>query len=158
MIRQQSTVPDINYVIPTTIISDLSIVRWHAAARLVPERQQQGPLNFTGGNTWNLCPGIYYLDGEASAGLVLGRGGRNRPAGNGMVQVLASQSSLPAARRQLRRRIHYSLRSDRKLSAPTSSSPSGCDGHAILVRAFRPACSSTKIQHTPILVIAALPI
>jgi hypothetical protein len=28
----------------------------------------KAPLNFTTGNTYNLCPGVYYLDGEASSG------------------------------------------------------------------------------------------
>jgi hypothetical protein len=121
----------INYVIPGSITYQTFPSAggtlqpgWYSSAG------NKAPLNFTGSNTWNLCPGIYYLDGEASSGasfnvaagatvqLATGCG-----SGNGV--TIISTCSSPSS---CKKGGGFSIASGAivKLSAPTASSPSAC--------------------------------
>jgi len=91
------------------------------------------PMAFGGANTWNLCPGIYYLDGEAPSGssfsVQAGATVQIATAGctsNGLNGVtIISTCSSPA---NCQNGGGFTIASGAivKLSAPTTSSPSGC--------------------------------
>jgi hypothetical protein len=93
----------------------------------------KAPMDFSGANTWNLCPGVYYLDGEAPSGasFSVGAGATVQLAtagctANGLNGVtIISTCSSPS---NCKNGGGFNIASGAivKLSAPTSSSPSGC--------------------------------
>jgi hypothetical protein len=90
-------------------------------------------MDFSGGSTWNLCPGIYYLDGEAPSGASFSVGAgatvqiatagcaANGPNGVTIISTCSSPSNCNNGGG-----FTISSGSVVKLSAPTTSSPSGC--------------------------------
>jgi Putative Flp pilus-assembly TadE/G-like len=121
----------INYTIPTTITYQTFPA---SGGTLQPGWYQKSgnnaPMNFSGAHTWSLCPGIYYLDGEASSGasFSVGAGATVQLAsgcGQGNGVTIISTCSSPSS---CKKGGGFSIASGAtvKISAPTSSSPSGC--------------------------------
>jgi len=122
----------IKYVLPTTPQTFPA-----SGGTLQPGLYQKvgnkAPMDFSGANTWNLCPGIYYLDDEAPSGasFSVGAGATVQlatagcaPSGLNGVTIISTCSS-PS---NCKKGGGFTIASGAtvKLSAPTSSSPSGC--------------------------------
>jgi Putative Flp pilus-assembly TadE/G-like len=119
----------IHYVLPTTAQTFPT-----SGGTLQPGLYQKvgnnAPMDFSGATTWNLCPGIYYLDGEAPSGasFSVGAGATVQLAtgcGSGGGVTIISTCSSPS---NCKTGGGFTIASGAtvKLSAPTSSSPSGC--------------------------------
>ena len=90
----------------------------------------KAPMDFSGANTWNLCPGIYYLDDEAPSGasFSVGAGATVQLATTGCTPnglsgvTIISTCSSPS---NCKKGGGFTISSGAtvKLSAPTSSSP-----------------------------------
>jgi len=119
----------ITYVLPTTPQTFPA-----SGGTLQPGLYQKvgnkAPMDFSGANTWNLCPGIYYLDDEAPSGasFSVGAGATVQLATTGCTPnglsgvTIISTCSSPS---NCKKGGGFTISSGAtvKLSAPTSSSP-----------------------------------